>query len=60
MDTEKESNIKYEENKCDLCRRYSPFLIPKYSNKKGYKGWKMVCRICYDRLLEDDKHTSNK
>lgn len=40
---------------CDICKRETPQLIPKFSKKKrGYKGWKMVCRVCYERLSEDE------
>lgn len=39
---------------CDICKRETPQLIPKFSKKKGYEGWKMVCRVCYERLSEDE------
>lgn len=59
MDIKENNNKTNKENRCELCKRYSSFLIPKYSNKKGDKGWKVVCRVCYDRLLEYDKHNDN-
>lgn len=58
MNTQKTNT--HKEDRCDLCKRESHFLIPKYSNKKGNEGWKLVCRICYDRLLEDDKYNIKK
>lgn len=55
----KEYSVK-KEDKCELCKKESYFLIPKYSNKKGFTGWKMVCRVCYDRLSDNDKYIGNK
>lgn len=48
-------NTKYSTNKCELCKKDSHFLVPKYSNKKGFIGWKMVCRVCYARLDDSNR-----
>lgn len=48
------------ETECEVCRRKSSYLIPKLSKKKGYEGWKMVCRICYDRLTEAEEEIDNR
>ena len=41
--------------RCEICNREAGFLIPKLSKRKGCDGWKMVCRVCYDRLNDEDE-----
>lgn len=47
--------MKKDKLKCEICKRDSNSLVSKLSKKKGYEGLKMVCRICYDRLSEDEE-----
>lgn len=49
-----------EKPRCEMCHRESAFLVPILSKKKGYEGWKMVCRICYERISEVDNESQNK